>query len=394
MRKANEEFKEHKKRKHAEMVALQSLPFPIKLKKAMARIDEFIAECDGRGLNYHISVGGLDSIALLLLIRHMGYGADRVPAISVSGIEDVSIIKIHKKLGVIPIKPMRGKAQVIKEFGFPVISKKITNKIDTLQNPSEKNATTRHAIITGECGKQGHFSKDSRMQLPKKWLYLFGGWDEEGAALGYKKPPFLCSDKCCYWLKELPCDIWAKEHNSVPFLGLMASEGGRRQEALEEHGCNYFGATVIRSCPFSPWFQDDVIRLLKYLDAMEYIPEIYGNVVKNYDGKYMTTGARRTGCNICGFGIHMEKRPHRFDRLWERNPKQWERTMYSLYTEEDGTPRGWGEVLDYIGVEWREPWNNLADQMSFLDYPEIFPEDEIYKPSAEYNRNGTKKKNH
>jgi len=95
-----------------------------------------------------------------------------------------------------------------------------------LQNPTEQNATVRHAIITGETGEYGGWKKNSRMKLPQKWLDLFGGADAEGAALGYQAAPFKVSDRCCYYLKEKPCNDWAKEHNSVPYMGLMASEGG------------------------------------------------------------------------------------------------------------------------------------------------------------------------
>ena len=63
------------------------------------------------------------------------------------------------------------------------------------------------------------------------------------------------------------------------------------------------------------------------------------------NGFFQTTKAQRTGCSICGFGIHLEKRPHRFDRLYESNPKEWRYLMYDV---------GWGDVLDYIGVEWRQ----------------------------------------
>lgn len=62
---------------------------------------------------------------------------------------------------------------------------------------------------------------------------------------------------------------------------------------------------------------------------------------------------------MCGFGIHMENRPHRFDQLWERNPKEWEMWMHHVVKWEDGSWYGWGHVLDYIGVEWREPWTVL-----------------------------------
>lgn len=57
------------------------------------------------------------------------------------------------------MKPGKPKTEVLQEFGFPVLSKRIAGKIETLQHPTERNKTVRHAIITGECGAQGHFAK-------------------------------------------------------------------------------------------------------------------------------------------------------------------------------------------------------------------------------------------
>lgn len=68
-----------------------------------------------------------------------------------------------------------------------------------------------------------------------------------------------------------------------------------------------------------------------------------------------TTLAQRTGCSMCGFGVHMEKRPHRFDLLWERNPKEWDLWMHHIEQDASGNWSGWDRVLDYIGVEWRNP---------------------------------------
>ena len=347
--KSLEEFKRHKRQKHNEMVALQSLPYEVKVGKAKQRIREFIQGCDNLGYNTHVSVGGLDSITLLCLIRSMHID---IPAVSVSVLEDKSIIRVHKALGVEMLKPLKAKHEILQEEGFPVISKKIATKIMALQEPSEQNATIRHAIITGECGEKGHFATNSAMQLPKRWLELFGGYENENEGTHYKVPPFKVSSRCCEIMKEKPCDIWAKEHNSKPFLGLMASEGGRRQEALEEHGCNYFGKTTIRSAPFAPFLRNDLLQLALDLDVP--VPEIYGTIERDLDGNLYTTGAQRTGCEMCGFGIHMEKRPHRFDKLYDRNPKAWDYWMNKVCTDENGNKYGWGLVLDYIGVDWRQ----------------------------------------
>ena len=374
-----EEYKEYKRQKHEEMLAKQRLPYSIKRKMAEFRIRDFYDECCRRGLDCHVSVGGLDSITLACLIREMGYSEREIKFVSASSLEDHSIQKVHKELNCICVKPLKSKVKILEEEGFPVLSKKIANCIDTLYRPTEKNKTVRHAIITGECGEVGHFATNSKMQLPKTYLQLFGGLDEEGKALGYGAPKgFRVSHRCCHFLKEAPCDIWAKEHNSVPYLGIMASEGGQRADALEEHGCNYFGKTVIRSAPFAFFYHSDVVHLA--VDLGVHIPEIYGDVkiseAKNEFGdyEYYTTGEQRTGCSMCGFGIQMEKRPHRFDRLYERNPKEWDFWMNRCCKDEDGTPYGWGRVLDYIGIPWRNPkgwWidskDSIEGQMTIYD---------------------------
>lgn len=348
--KEREAWRQKKKEAKARMAAMQALPYEVKVKRAELRAREFVERLDDMELNAHVSVGGLDSIVLLLFLRKIGID---VPAISVSSLEDSSIQKIHKELGIISIPIGKPKVEILQEYGFPVISKKIAGRIDTLQNPTEKNKTVRHAIITGECGAQGHFASNSRMQLPKKWLKLFAGYENENEGVNYQVAPFKVSNKCCQYMKEEPCDKWAIEHNSKPFLGLMASEGGQREEALTEHGCNYFGKGVIRSAPFAPFLRQDLLQLA--IDLKAPVPEIYGEIVRKPDGTLYTTKAQRTGCSMCGFGIHMERRPHRFDQLRERNPKEWEFWMYRCCTDpETGEKYGWGRVLDYIGVPWED----------------------------------------
>lgn len=363
-------------RRIADFNAKMQMPYDFKKKYAAIRAREFVRMCDERGLNYHVSVGGLDSITLLLFLRSLHIDA---PGISVSYLEDTSIQRVHKALGVECLKPLVKETRpngrpvywtrdaVIREFGFPVLSKEIAGKIELLQHPTEKNKTVRHAIITGETGEYGGNRKESLMRMSQKWLDIFGGADAEGAALGYRAAPFPISAKCCYYLKERPCDIWAKEHNSVPYLGLMASEGGRRAKSLKLNGCNYFGESTIRSAPFAIFQRQDILQLA--LDLNVPVPEIYGTIECREDGTLYTTKAQRTGCSMCGFGVHMDKRPHKFDLLREQRPKEWERLMYHLVREDgnygDCSPEGgetpdsgwygWGRVLDYIGVGWENP---------------------------------------
>lgn len=338
--------------KIATFMAKEKENYDFKKRYAEIRVNEFISECDKRDLNCHVSVGGLDSITLFMFIRSLGYD---VPGISASYLEDKSIQQIHRQLGiesVHPIKDKNGKVwtkqRVLQEFGFPVLSKELAGKIELLQNPSENNKTVRHAIITGETGEYGGWQKNSRMKMSQKWLEKFGGYENENEGVNYEKPDFKVSSKCCYYLKEKPCDDWAKEHNSVPFLGLMASEGGRRAKSLRLNGCNYFGKSTIRSAPFAIFSRQDLLQLA--IDLNVPVPEIYGTIEKDEKGQLRTTSAQRTGCSMCGFGIHLEKRPHRFDQLKERNPKEWEYWMFNCCTDVNGNKFGWAKILDYIGV--------------------------------------------
>lgn len=357
----------------------QKAPYEDKVSRAYNLAWEFLRAVDGMA---YVAVGGLDSITLYLFLRSIGID---VPAVSVSALEDKSIQRVHEALGVQRLKPLRSKVEVIREFGWPVLSKEIAGKISLLQRPSEKNKTVRHAIITGETGAQGGYRSGTRMQLPQKWLELFGGADQEGKALCYQKADFKVSDKCCYYLKERPCDIYRKESGRWPYMGLMASEGGRRQKALTTNGCNYISPTTKRSAPFATFNRQDILKLAVEMNAWylahtdlfpgidgkpldTIIPEIYGEIVSDERGMLKTTKAQRTGCSMCGFGIHLEKRPHRFDQLWERNPKEWELWMHHVVQDPDGTWYGWDRVLDYIGVEWREPEKYLKqnEQLSMF----------------------------
>lgn len=349
-------------KKIADFRVKQQQPYWFKKQYAAIRAREFYGHPDICGQCY-VAVGGLDSITLFLFLRSIRID---VPGVSVSSLEDRSIQRVHKALGVIGLQSAQkpdgshwSKVGVIREFGFPVLSKEIAGKISLLQHPSEKNATVRHAIITGETGAYGGYRKGTRMQLSKKWLEKFGGYENEREGTSYGVPDFLVSDKCCYYLKEKPCNDYAKETGRYPYMGLMAAEGGRRQKALMLNGCNYISEGTKRSAPFAIFNRQDILTLALEMDAWYHdhwrefggeeletiVPEIYGEIVRDPDGTLRTTKAQRTGCTMCGFGIHLEKRPHRFDLLRQRNPEEWAFWMYDV---------GWGHVLDYIGVAWED----------------------------------------
>lgn len=204
-----------------EMRIRQAWPYEVKVAHAKKVAGEFIDKVYA-GITYggangnkysahnvHISVGGLDSITLLLFLRKYFPDVD-IPAISRSSLEDKSIQKIHRELGVISIPGSKSKVGIIREYGFPVISKAKAAKIEKLQNLNEKT-TFIHAIMTGDMGQQGNFQHSEKIKLPDRWLELFGGlYAEHRPDLKCQCAPFKVSAQCCYFLKELPADMWAK----------------------------------------------------------------------------------------------------------------------------------------------------------------------------------------
>lgn len=81
-----------------------------KVAYAEAMAKAFYAECNNRGKSCHVSVGGLDSITLLVFLRNIGID---VPAVSVSFLEDASIQRIHEQLGVEALKPAMRRGGVL-----------------------------------------------------------------------------------------------------------------------------------------------------------------------------------------------------------------------------------------------------------------------------------------
>ena len=165
-------------RKIADFRVKMQLPYDAKVHYAEIRAREFVDECNKRDLNYHVSVGGLDSITLFLFLKHIGIYA---PAISVSSLEDKSIQAVHKLLGVECLKSAKKadghrwtKQAIIQQFGFPVLSKEIALKIETLQNPTEK--------------KSRHFPRRTTLRRP--WATP---WSWSGRGLRWRRTSAACA---------------------------------------------------------------------------------------------------------------------------------------------------------------------------------------------------------
>ena len=152
--------------------------------------------------------------------------------------------------------------------------------------------------------------------------------------------PFLISDKCCEVMKERPIRKYARANGLHMIVGTLACESIRRQSAYLKNGCNAYGKRDPTSQPLSFWTEQDVLAYLK-LTGIPYA-SVYGEIVEE-NGRLATTGAKRTGCMFCMFGVHLEKQPNRFQRMALTHPKQYEFCIHKL---------GCGAVLDFLGIPY------------------------------------------
>ena len=277
--------------------------------------------------------GGKDSTVLLHMARQI---YPDIPAMFVNtGLEypevQAHVRKLQKEWGNIDmIRPEMRFDEVLKSYGYPVVSKEVSECVDQARKCLQRNDgkyTYRLARIRGELrDKKGNLSKFNC----KKWQFLLDA-------------PFLVSNQCCNVMKKKPAKKYERETGRKPIIGTMACESRVRHQAWMRTGCNAFESTRPKSQPMSFWTEQDVLDYIRKYNLE--IPSVYGEIVETERG-LKTTGCDRTGCIFCMFGCHLEKSPNRFQRLKETHPKQWE---YCMRNVEDGG-LGLKNVLDYIGV--------------------------------------------
>lgn len=304
--------------------------------------------------------------------------------------------KYHIEVVLDILRPKMRFDEVIKEYGYPIISKEISLTIEYARKGSE------WALYKLQ-GKNADGTDSKRKAANKKY-----------AALVDMDANF--SNKCCWVMKKVPFRNYERQTGRKAIIATLAEESSLRENAWLKNGCNAFNAKRAASQPMSFWTEQDVLQYIKReqdrydreykrkIEAMkdpscrggarrrirkwllsEYefstrfpLASVYGNIeyaeapdqmriedfgIANCGAeKLKTTGCDRTGCVFCAFGCHLEKLPSRFERLKETHPRQYE---YCI----GGGEYVWTGRVSTSGGDWRDvPWiNDDGTQMTAVE---------------------------
>ena len=252
--------------------------------------------------------GGKDSRVLAHIVKSL------YPDVSLvfvnTGLEYNSVRQKGIELADEVLKPEMSFVQVITKYGYPVISKEVAQtvaecqirKAKGLQAPTYRLQKLEGTLIDKNTGKLSAYN------IPK-YRYLLDA-------------PFRISHKCCDVMKKNPSKVYEKRTGNMPFLGTMATESRLRKTKWIKYGCNAFEQNRPTSQPLSFWTEQDILQYIK--DNSLDIAEVYGDIVGE-EGNLRTTGAVRTGCVFCMFGIGQDTK--RFVRLKTEEPTKYDYVM-------------------------------------------------------------------
>ncbi len=294
----------------------QALPLELKETLSSIKIKEYYHRMSGK---VYISFsGGKDSTVLLHLVRRYFPNVEAV--FSDTGLEFPEIKNFVKTTSNVTwVKPIMPFTEVIKKYGYPVISKDVAQKVHEIR--TTKSDKLRNKRLYGDEKGNGKISE--------KWKILIDA-------------PFKTSHNCCNILKKNPIKKFEKHSGKSPIVGTMTEESTLRTTAYLQKGCNSFEGNRAMSTPIAFWTEKDIWAYIKKYN-LEY-SDIYN---KGYD---------RTGCVFCMFGCHLEKGENRFQKLERTHPKLHNYCINKL---------GIKEVLDYIGVSYTTKKSTIQKYFSF-----------------------------
>lgn len=254
------------------------------------------------------------------------------------------------------LRPKMRFDEVIKTYGYPLISKDISQAIYDARTQARREGidVRQTRLYNRGFNPESEYCKKYPSYCRARYDSLFD-------------MQFGVSHKCCDVMKKKPAKQYEKTTGRKPIMATMTSESRLRQTKWLQFGCNAFDAKRPNSAPMSFWTEQDVLLYIK----QEKLPiaSVYGDIeyeiepgqmrIEDYGivcgspEKLCTSGCKRTGCIFCAFGCHLEE-TNNFQRLKKTHPRQYEYCIGGGEYNEDGIWQpnkeglGMGHVFDTL----------------------------------------------
>jgi 3'-phosphoadenosine 5'-phosphosulfate sulfotransferase (PAPS reductase)/FAD synthetase len=279
--------------------------------------------------------GGKDSTVLVDIVEKMG--CKDIPLVFVdTGLEYPEIREFVKGYGdrVTWLKPKLTFKQVIEKYGYPFISKEVSECVQgarkyltsilneqnaltdrqtdhtaistkryvdlvSMQNPSGGGTTESTAeleelaSLLNERMKNRQGGNNQRLaimlgMLTKEQTIKANIPEKDRSTFSLEKYkffldcPFEISNRCCTVMKKEPSKRYSKETGRKPITATMASESRLRTQKWLQNGCNGFEMKSPISNPMSFWTEQDILLYIKQNNLP--ICSVYGEIVEDLDG--------------------------------------------------------------------------------------------------------------
>lgn len=278
---------------------LKNLSLRDKEKMAIVRIKEFLSECDKNNMAPVISFsGGKDSCVLRHLVNRVRKSIKLETAAEIFNPEIALFLQSIPKSEITFFSTLMSFKDVIKHYGFPIISKEMSQKINNVRNSKTLGKWTRAC-----------FGLRSSRKISKKYLH------------------FLDKDLVKYEISNICCSLIkgrVKYSKTPKFVGTTIQESQLRRTSWLKNGCNFYGKDTWCCRPISLFTEEDIWAYIKKYN----VP--YSKAYGNYGDKWS-----RTGCICCGFGLSFEQKlsdmgikRSRFELLFDYYPNAYKKYMY------------------------------------------------------------------
>lgn len=293
------------------------------IRNAMERIETLYYETKGK--MYLSFSGGKDSTVLLQLAK-LCYEIGSIPELPKAVFSNtrtelmatVEFVKWCKESGwyenIEIIYPERTFAQVVKDEGYPMISKIKSQFLKTYQDTDDNDKQKKSRLLLLLFGKSKEESEraTSKFQLASKHFNILH------PNLGIK-----ISDKCCYYLKKLPFEKYAIDNDIYGYAdGEMVDEGGIRATSTQKR-INGGGKICTKTKYISKLKRDLIVKM----PIIDWTKEIEEEFIKKYQvplsKAYNEYGCKRTGCVGCPYGGSPKDVSERLEILYK-----YEKPMY------------------------------------------------------------------